>query len=256
MLKLFQEQEREVYGNLCQTARIDFGLRIDEYVDERFDPERATEAACRYMKQLYNIFGDWQLVLASYNTGPGNVRRAIRRCSGGQTFWDIYNCLPRETRGYVPQYIGIIYMMNHGADHDIAPEMLETAIPNDTILVNGFLDIDKLASLSNINLENIQKLNPHILTHILPGSTRNFPLRLPREEMAYLVANRKTVFDSLSKVSPSVIEQLAPAPEVMVASNSNGPILTEEETKKGKVTVEEDIEDVVINKKPKKKYML
>ncbi|MEY3854458.1 MAG: hypothetical protein RIS68_472, partial [Bacteroidota bacterium] len=88
------------------TARGDFGLRVDSFVDERFDPERATEAACKYMRQLYRIFGDWHMVLAAYNTGPGNVKRAIRKC-GANNFWGIYNCLPSQTRNYVPQYIAI-----------------------------------------------------------------------------------------------------------------------------------------------------
>jgi len=173
-----------------KTAKLDFGLKMDEYVDERFDPEKATEAACKYMRQLYNIFGDWHLVLAAYNTGPGNVRRAIRKCNGGQTFWSIYNCLPRETRAYVPQYIGILYMMHHADSHDIYAENIETAIPHDTIVLNTYIDLDKFATLSNINLEEIQKLNPQILTHILPARTRNFQLKLPKSEMAF---SEKTV---------------------------------------------------------------
>ena len=98
----------------------EFGLYQDSYIDERFEPVKATEAACRYLKQLYNIFGDWELALASYNTGPGNVKRAMRR-SHGTTFWTIYNVLPRETRSYVPQYVAMNYMMNYGNDHGIYP---------------------------------------------------------------------------------------------------------------------------------------
>ena len=249
-----------------KTARVDFGLRIDEYVDERFDPEKATEAACRYMKQLHNIFGDWHLVLAAYNTGPGNVRRAIRRCNGGQTFWAIYNCLPRETRGYVPQYIGILYMMNHADSHDIFGETFETAIAHDTIHVNSFMDLDKFASLSNISLEDIQKLNPHILTHILPGFTRNFALRLPKDNLAYFRSNRQAIIDSATKIQPIYREPSQPNTEVIVASSNEQPIIittpvmtaatlrSEPKTAVEQEVVEDDIEDVVINKKPKKQY--
>ena len=250
-----------------KTARVDFGLRIDEYVDERFDPEAATEAACKYMRQLYRIFGDWQLVLAAYNTGPGNVRRAIRRCNGGQTFWAIYDCLPRETRGYVPQYIGMLYMINHADSHDIFPENIETAIAHDTIHVNSYLDLDKLASLSSISLEDIQKLNPQILTHILPGYTRNFALRLPKNDIAFFKANRQTILDSATKMAPVFVEMPAQPAEVYASnstSNDEKPIIittpvmgassSEPKMVVEQELVEDDIEDVVINKKPKKQY--
>ncbi len=248
-----------------KTARVDFGLRIDEYVDERFDPEVATDAACKYMKQLYRIFGDWHLVLAAYNTGPGNVRRAIRRCNGGQTFWAIYDCLPRETRGYVPQYIGMLYMINHADSHDIFPENIETAIAHDTIQINSYLDLDKLASLSSISLENIQKLNPQILTHVLPGYTRNFSLRLPKNDIAFFKANRQSILDSATK-TPSVYIEMPAQPTEVLASNSSGekaivittPVMgvasSEPKIVVEQEVIEDDIEDVVINKKPKKQY--
>lgn len=248
-----------------KTARVDFGLRIDEYIDERFDPEAATDAACKYMKQLYRIFGDWHLVLAAYNTGPGNVRRAIRRCNGGQTFWAIYDCLPRETRGYVPQYIGMLYMINHADSHDIFPENIETAIAHDTIHINSYLDLDKLASLSSISLEDIQKLNPQILTHILPGYTRNFSLRLPKNDIAFFKANRQSILDSATKIPSVFVEMPAQTTEVL-ASNSTDekaiiittPVMGVASSEPKMVVehevIEDDIEDVVINKKPKKQY--
>jgi len=246
-----------------KTAKLDFGLKMDEYVDERFDPEKATEAACKYMRQLYNIFGDWHLVLAAYNTGPGNVRRAIRKCNGGQTFWSIYNCLPRETRAYVPQYIGILYMMHHADSHDIYAENIETAIPHDTIVLNTYIDLDKFATLSNINLEEIQKLNPHILTHILPARTRNFQLKLPKSEMAFFRENRQSILDSATKIPSTLIEKVMQTPGVVLASNKNedttntfqqtlASIPNETRTVFTREIVEDDMEDVVINKKPKK----
>lgn len=240
-----------------KTARVDFGLKIDEYVDERFDPEKATEAACKYMRQLYNIFGDWHLVLAAYNTGPGNVRRAIRKSNGGQTFWEIYNYLPRETRAYVPQYIGILYMMNHADSHDIYAENLETALPHDTILVNSYIDLDKFASLSNICLEDIQRLNPHVLTHILPSQTRNFQLRLPKYDLAFFKDNRKTILDSATKMPASIFEKAQQNTEILLARRTDDTTLkanlTAAAVTENKEAIEDDMEDVVINKKPKKK---
>lgn len=243
-----------------KTARLDFGLKMDEYVDERFDPEKATEAACKYMRQLYNIFGDWQLVLAAYNTGPGNVRRAIRKSNGGQTFWAIYNYLPRETRAYVPQYIGILYMMNHADSHDIYAENLEVALPHDTIHVNSYIDLDKFASLSNICLEDIQKLNPHILTHVLPSHTRNFQLRLPKYDLAFFKENRQSILDSATKTPASLIDKLQQSSDILLASRSEDTTLksnlTASISTEAKEQIEDDMEDVVINKKPKKKIYI
>ncbi len=110
-----------------------FGLRNDWYFDDRMDPEKATDAACRYLSQLYSIFGDWQLALAAYNSGPGTVRLAIRRSGYKKTFWEVYPHLPRETRSYVPQFIAMIYAMNFTTEHNIFEDSREEIIPHDTI---------------------------------------------------------------------------------------------------------------------------
>ena len=152
-------------GGLWQFMRAtgrEFGLRQDAYVDERFDPEKSTEAACRYLRQLYNIFGDWEMALASYNAGPGNVKRAMRR-SGGSTFWSVYDALPKETRGYVPQFVAMLYMMHYGEDHGIVAQNTQFPTVSDTIQVNGYLDLATFASLSGVTMEEIQKLNPQVI---------------------------------------------------------------------------------------------
>jgi membrane-bound lytic murein transglycosylase D len=182
-----------------RTATLDFGLRIDKYVDERFDPVKATEAACKYFQQLYRIFGDWEMVLASYNTGPGNVRRAIRRSGNRTGFWEIYNYLPQQTREYVPQYVGILYMMHHAADHGIRPELIENPIPFDTVHVDGYVNLETFAALSLIPYETLQKLNPHILTNVLPAHTSRFALRVPSESYAFIAANRRAILDSAGR---------------------------------------------------------
>lgn len=198
-------------GGLWQFMRAtgrEFGLRQDAYVDERFDPEKSTEAACRYLRQLYNIFGDWEMALASYNAGPGNVKRAMRR-SGGSTFWSVYDALPKETRGYVPQFVAMLYMMHYGGDHGIVAQNTQFPTVADTIQVNGYLNLATFASLSGVTMEEIQKLNPQIINTILPDYTRNFALKVPAEKFAVMKPNRLAILDSASKRAVS---------EVMLAS--------------------------------------
>jgi membrane-bound lytic murein transglycosylase D len=173
----------------------EFGLYQDKYIDERFEPAKATEAACLYLKQLYRIFGDWELALASYNTGPGNVKRAMRR-SRGTTFWTIYNVLPRETRSYVPQYVAMNYMMNYGNDHGIYPETTEFPIPHDTVHINGYIDLAAFCEQSDISFDDIKKLNPQITKTSLPATTRDFVLKVPSMQYTYFVANRNSIMDS------------------------------------------------------------
>lgn len=176
----------------------EFGLYQDKYIDERFEPVKATEAACLYLKQLYKIFGDWELALASYNTGPGNVKRAMRR-SRGTTFWTIYNVLPRETRSYVPQYVAMNYMMNYGYDHGIFPETTEFQIPNDTIHINGYIDLTTFCNQTGIDFEDLKKLNPQITKTSLPDQTRDFVLKVPSVQFTYLVSNRGSIMDSCTR---------------------------------------------------------
>ncbi|MHA8050031.1 transglycosylase SLT domain-containing protein [Aquirufa sp. ROCK-SH2] len=181
------------------TARGDFGLRVDPFIDERFDPERATEAACKYLRQLYKIFGDWHLALAAYNTGPGNVKRAIRNCRGNNSFWGIYNCLPKQTRAYVPQFIAMTYMMNFHWDHAIHAENWAKNIPSDTIKVNGYLNLATFTSLSKFSFDTLKRLNPHILSDFVPKDSKNFILRIPTKNYDYFSINRQSILDSSTK---------------------------------------------------------
>ncbi|GAB3168573.1 LysM peptidoglycan-binding domain-containing protein [Telluribacter humicola] len=173
----------------------EFGLYQDKNIDERFDPVKSTEAACKYLRQLYRIFGDWEMALASYNTGPGNVRRAMRR-SGGDSFWTIYGALPQQTRSYVPQYVAITYMMHYGQDHGIVPVNPEFPMAFDTLHINGHLDLTKFAYFSGVSMEEIVKLNPSIIGTEIPGHLRNFILKVPAEKYAYFHTNRSAIMDS------------------------------------------------------------
>jgi membrane-bound lytic murein transglycosylase D len=186
------------------TARGDFGLRVDSFVDERFDPERATEAACKYMRQLYRIFGDWHMVLAAYNTGPGNVKRAIRKC-GATNFWGIYNCLPTQTRNYVPQYIAITYMMNYHWDHQIQAQEWARNMPSDTVHVNGYLNLNILSSLSGFSIDTFRVLNPHILANTIPSSHQRIIMRIPSQKYVYFQENRRKILDSAAYFGPRSI---------------------------------------------------
>ncbi len=173
-------------------------LYQDEYVDERMEPVKSTEAACLYLRDLYNTFGDWELAMAAYNCGPGAVKRAMRR-SGGDTFWTIYDALPKETRSYVPLFVAHVYMLNYANDHGIVAEELEYPIPFDTIQVNGYMNVLTLGRLSGMSLVDLQKLNPHLTTGILPDYTRNFMLRLPSEQFDHFAAHRRAILDSATK---------------------------------------------------------
>jgi membrane-bound lytic murein transglycosylase D len=190
------------------TARGDFGMRVDQYIDERFDAERATDAACQYLKRLYKTFGDWHLALAAYNTGPANVKRAIRRCGGANDFWGIYACLPAQTKAYVPQFIAMTYMMNYHWDHSIQPENWVIDIPKDSILVSGYLNLNTLSRLTGFSLDTLRRLNPHIISHFLPKNSQQVKVHLPSSHFSYFEQNRARIMDSarVDLSAPEIIE--------------------------------------------------
>ncbi len=177
----------------------DMRLYQDEYIDERMDPVKSTEAACKYLRDLYRIFGDWHLALAAYNCGPGAVKRAMRR-SGGDSFWSVYNQLPKETRSYVPLFITTTYFMHHAGDHGIFADTLEAVIPNDTIQISGYFNLETFAKQSTMLLADLQKLNPALNTTILPEYTDRYSLRVPRQQYAYFSSRRQVIMDSASQL--------------------------------------------------------
>lgn len=172
-----------------------YGLHQDFYLDERMDPYEATEAACKYLKQLYNMFDDWELALASYNCGPGNVRRAIRRSGYKENFWSIYRYLPRETRGYVPQFVAITYAMNFLQDYNFTLDSLEYAMEFDTIHISNTISLDEFCENLHLCKEDLIKLNPGLKREILPGYL-NYALRIPSDLMEPLQRNRMAILDS------------------------------------------------------------
>ncbi len=186
-----------------------YGLHNDWYIDERMDPEKATDAACRYLRDLYNMFNDWELALAAYNAGPGNVKRAIRRSEYKRTFWEIYPNLPRETRSYVPQFVAITYAMNYLDEHNFLDDGEEMHVAYDTIHVKKFVHFETFASLTGTCLEDMQRLNPSVLRNALPDMPRVYALRIPQEAKAAFIANRVAILDSASRVGRKELELLA-----------------------------------------------
>ena len=192
-----------------------YGLEINSLIDERMDPIRSTEAACRFLKVLYNVFGDWNLVIAAYNCGPGNVNKAIHRAGGKRDFWSIYPFLPRETRGYLPIFIAASYAMNYAELHGICPAALEMTMVTDTIITNQRQHFKQIAANLDISIEELRRLNPQYAHDILPGG-KDYALCLPIQLsggyidqqdsiIAYnakeLIHNRRAEIDLLQRTS-------------------------------------------------------
>lgn len=180
----------------------EYGLHQDWYIDERMDIYKSTDAACRYLKFLYKYHGDWQLALAAYNCGPGRVDWAVKRAGGkGADFWKIYNYLPRETRSYVPAFIGACYSVNFADKHLIFPEKPQEFIPSDTIQVNQFLNLTTFAKQIDVPLEQMQLLNPHLKKNAIPSYKKNYPLRYPASKKQFVTENRNAILRSANRAS-------------------------------------------------------
>jgi membrane-bound lytic murein transglycosylase D len=176
----------------------EYGMKQDDYIDERFDPAKSTDAACRYLKRLHKAFGDWEMALAAYNVGPGNVKRAMRR-SGASSFWGIYNFLPKQTRHYVPQFVAMMYMMHYHADHGIFAETPDYPTLSDTVQISGYFNLHTFAKLSNITFDELYKLNPQLINTELPSYVKDYVLRIPSHDFEYLTENRLAIWDSAAK---------------------------------------------------------
>jgi len=176
-----------------------YGLEVNSLVDERRDPYKATEAAVRYLKDLYTIYGDWNLVIAAYNCGPGNVNKAIARSGGKRDYWQIYYHLPRETRGYVPAFIAANYIMNHYADHRICPaHSYNTTTALDTVHVNERIHLEQIAGVLDLPVSELRRLNPQFKKDLIPGDSKAYALVLPSEKM-YAFIDRNDEIMNYSK---------------------------------------------------------
>ncbi len=170
-------------------------LEITSFVDERRDPIKATDAAARYLKLLYDAYGDWQLAIAAYNCGPGNVNRAIQRSGGKTNYWEIYYRLPRETRGYVPAFIAAMYTFEYSNEHQLIPRYPEIPLAVDTVMVSDFLHFDQVVATIGINKEQLRALNPMYRLDVIPAkASKPYPLVLPNDKMLAFVGNDTAVF--------------------------------------------------------------
>lgn len=173
-----------------------YGLDVSSYVDERSDPIKSTEASAKYLAKLYEIFGDWDLALAAYNSGPGNVSKAIRRSGGYQNYWNLRSFLPRETAGYVPAFLATMYIFEYAEEHGfekVRPQF--TYIETDTIQVKQMISLDQVAELTGIKIEELQFLNPSYKLDIIPVvKGENYTLRLPREHVGKFVNNEEKIY--------------------------------------------------------------
>ncbi|WP_298072894.1 lytic transglycosylase domain-containing protein [uncultured Bacteroides sp.] len=179
---------------MLQTGKL-YGLESNSLVDERRDPIKATWAAARYLKDLYGIYNDWNLVIAAYNCGPGTINKVIRRAGGKTDYWVIYNYLPRETRGYVPAFIAANYIMSYYCKHNICP--METNIPaaTDTIQVSRNLHFDQIVDICHVPMDELKSLNPQYKRSIIPGDSKPQTLRLPMNAISTFIDNQDTIYN-------------------------------------------------------------
>ena len=171
-----------------------YGLQVNSLLDERRDPVKASYAAARYLRDLYRVFGDWNLVIAAYNCGPENINKAIHRSNGEKDYWQIYPYLPKETRGYVPAFIAANYMMTYYSQHNICPMSTRLPAKTDTVMVNRNLHLEQVAEVIGINIDLLRSLNPMYRRDIVPGLTQPCPLRLPQTEVGKFIDMEDSVY--------------------------------------------------------------
>jgi membrane-bound lytic murein transglycosylase D len=187
---------------MLPTGKI-YGLKADSYIDERHDVYKSTEAACRYLKYLHRIYGDWELALAAYNCGPGNVNKAIRRAGGVKDYWKIYDYLPRETRGYVPAFIAVNYLFAHHADHNIYPiAPTYCAYEVDTVQVCHPLDLAAIAVLTGGTVQELRDLNPTFKLGIVPDVDQPVSVYLPKDAVPVYINNEELLRYSYYAANP------------------------------------------------------
>ena len=192
-----------------------YGLQINSLVDERRDPIKSSYAAAHYLKDLYKIFGDWNLVIAAYNCGPDNITKAMHRSKGETDYWQIYPYLPKETRGYVPAFIAANYIMTYYCDHNICPMRADLPVKTDTVVVNRDVHFEQIASVLNMDVSQIKELNPQYRRDIVNGNSQASAIRLPATLVSSFIDNEERIYahnaeQLLSKRTEVEINKTAP----------------------------------------------
>ncbi|MCQ2219426.1 MAG: transglycosylase SLT domain-containing protein [Paludibacteraceae bacterium] len=177
---------------MYSTGKI-YGLEGNSLIDERRDPIKATNAAVRYLKDLYGIYNDWALVIAAYNCGPGNVNKAIKRSGGKRDYWGIYPYLPKETRGYVPAFIAATYTMTYYKEHNFCPNSVDMPITCDTLMVSDRLHFVQISEVLGIDMCELEALNPQYRQQVLPGNGVPYTLCLPQRYVNSFIENKDSI---------------------------------------------------------------
>lgn len=209
-----------------------YKLEVNSLIDERCDPAKATIAACKFMSDLYRMYGDWSLAIAAYNCGPGNVNKALARSGLKKgTFWDIYDHLPRETRGYVPAFIAATYAYAYHSQHGIKSEKSPLPIATDTVTVRNIMHLEQVSSTINVPIELLRQLNPQYRKDIIPATTKSYSLVLPRRYISLYVANEKEILAKdkqylKSYIDPKNVEKLKNPPAAKTHTVKSGESLS------------------------------
>ncbi|MHC2993066.1 lytic transglycosylase, partial [Pontibacter sp. HJ8] len=197
----------------------EYGLHHNQHIDERMDVEKSTDAAMRFLSRLYRTYGDWELAMAAYNCGQGNVNKAIRRAGGGKkTFWEIYPYLPKETRNYIPSMTAVIYAMKYAPEHNIFSDSILYAPEYTHLEVNQALDLEKLAAELHLDTQALLALNPEIRKPLLPQHIKNYKLKIPASRASLLAAEESCILLAAAPSLPPVKELIPAQAPVLLAS--------------------------------------
>lgn len=172
-----------------------YDLTINSFIDERRDPVKSTYAAAEYLRDLYGMFGEWDLAIAAYNCGPRNVKKAIYRAGGKKNFWDIYYYLPRETRGYYPAFIAAMYFMNYYEDHNLYPKEIELPLATDTVQVKKQVHLQQIAEVLNIPIKELEDLNPQYRRNIIPAKNKGYAVKLPQKMTGSFIQMEDSIYN-------------------------------------------------------------
>lgn len=195
------------------------GLEVNSYVDERYDLYKSTDAACRYLLQLYKMYEDWPLAIAAYNCGPGNINKAIARSGGRHTFWEIYNFLPAETRTYVPLFVAATYVMTYHCEHNLCATIGDLPPQTDTLMVNSMVHFDQIANVIDVPVEILESMNPQYILDIVPASKEKpMSITLPAEKTVEFIQYQDSI---LAYKADSLLPHNGEIKEIIIRGKKN-----------------------------------